>query len=149
MADIKYRKLDHYLKKRTNVVQDAVIEYVQPEWIADYYTVGLCVPADIVQEGKPTGARVPNIFGGRYVVMDMGPILVLLTRLLVESPEVYKNRMFSEYRNIPCRIISNFGEPFITTIAIGHPTKDYFLDMSDLIDIREGDTIPEFVWLLD
>jgi hypothetical protein len=149
MAHINYRKLDSYLRKRTNVVQDAVIEYIQPEWIADHYTVGLCVPADIVQEGKPTGARVPNIFGGRYVVTDMGPILVLLMRLLVEAPEVYKNRLFSEFRNIPCRLISNFSEPFATTVAIGHPTKDYFLDMRDLIDIREEDTIPEFVWLLD
>ena len=148
MADIKYRKLDHYLKKRTNVVQDAVIEYIQPEWIADHYTVGLCVPADIVQEGKPTGVRVPNIFGGRSVVTDMGPILVLLTRLLVEAPEVYKNRLFSEFRNIPCRLISDFSG-FASTVAIGHPTKDYFLDMRDLIDIREEDTIPEFVWLLD
>lgn len=148
MVDIKYRKLDSYLRKRTNVVQDAVIEYIQPEWIADYNTVGLCVPADIVQDGEPTGIRVPNIFGGRSVVMDMGPILVLLTRLLVESPEVYKNRLFSEYRNIPCRLIANFNG-FASTVAIGHPTKDYFLDMRDLIDIREEDTIPEFVWLLD
>lgn len=149
MAHIKYRKLDYYLKKRTNVVQDAVIEYIQPEWIADHYTVGLRVPADIVQEGKPTGARVPNIFGGRSVVMDMGPILVMLTRLLVESPEVHNTRLFSKYGNIPCRLISNFSEPLATTVAIGHPTKDYFLNMSDLIDIREEDTIPEFVWLLD
>lgn len=149
MADIKYRKLDEYLKKRTNVVQNAVIEYIQPEWIADYSTVGLCVPADIVQEGKPTGARVPNIFGGRAVVIYMGPILLMLTRLLVEAPEVYKNRLFSEYRNIPCRLISNFSEPFATTVAIGHPTKDYFLDLRDLLSIQAGDTIPEFVWLLD
>lgn len=146
--NIQYRKLDSYLRKRTNVVQDAVIECIQPEWIADHYTVGLCVPADIVQEGKPTGARVPNIFGGRSVVTDMGPILVLLTRLLVEAPEVYKNRLFSEFRNIPCRLISDFSR-FASTVAIGHPTKDYFLDMRDLIDIREEDTIPEFVWLLD
>ena len=146
--EIQYRKLDDYLKNRTNVVQDAVIEYIQPEWIADYYTVGLCVPADIVQEGKPTGARVPNIFGGRSVVIDMGPILVMLTRLLVESPEVYKNRLFSEFRNIPCRLISDFSG-LVSTVAIGHPTKDYFLDMGDLLNIQAGATIPEFVWLLD
>lgn len=148
MAHIKYRKLNYYLKKRTNVVQDAVIEYIQPEWIADYNTAGLCVPADIVREGKPTGARVPNIFGGRSVVMDMGPILVMLTRLLVESPEIHKTRLFSEYRNIPCRLVSDFSG-FVSTVAIGHPTKDYFLDMSDLIDIKAGATIPDFVWLLD
>lgn len=146
--DIQYRKLDSYLRKRTNVVQDAVIEYIQPEWIADYNTVGLCVPADIVQEGEPTGARVPNIFGGRAAITDMGPILVLLTRLLVAPPAVYENRLFSEYRNIPCRLITDFGL-FASTVAIGHPTKDYFLDMRDLIDIREEDTIPEFVWRLD
>ena len=145
---IQYRKLDSYLRKRTNVVQDAVIEYIQPEWIAYYNTVGLCVPADIVQEGKPTGARVPNIFGGRSVVTDMGPILVSLTRLLVEPPEVYENRLFSEYRNIPCRLITDFSL-FASTVAIGHPTKDYFLNMRDLINIRLEGTIPEFVWLLD
>lgn len=145
---IQYRKLDYYLKKRANVVQEAVIEYIQPEWIADHFTVGLCVPADILQEGKPTGARVPNIFGGRSVVTDMGPILVMLTRLLVESPEVHENRLFSEFRNIPCRLISNFSG-LASTVAIGHPTKDYFLDMRALIGIRAGDTVPEFVWLLD
>lgn len=145
---IQYRKLDDYLKKRTNVVQEAVIEYIQPEWIAEYFTVGLCVPADIVQEGKPTGSRVPNIFGGRSVVTDMGPILVLLMRLLVEAPEIHKNRLFSEYRNIPCRLISDFSG-LASTVAIGHPTKDYFLDMRDLLCIREDATIPEFVWLLD
>lgn len=146
--DIKYRKLDYYLKKRTNVVQDAVIEYIQPEWIADYRTLGLCVPADIVQEGKPTGSWMPNIFGGRSVVTDMGPILVLLARLLIEAPEVHKRKLFSEFRNIPCRLISDFSG-LASTVAIGHPTKDYFLDMSDLVDIQTGATIPEFVWLLD
>lgn len=140
---VKYKTLKEIVDNTDFQIHNALMSDMHITWHDKRQNAGLDISVAFTQDGEKTLGGIANIFGVRYTTLDIGPIVMLLSRLLFNSEQRYESFNYSNWKDIPCRIVTT-SRGWTSTIAIGHPVKDYFLLISDMFGLKSGDTIPDF-----
>lgn len=140
---VKYKTLKEIVDNTDFQIHEALIPNMHITWYAKPQNADLSISVEFIHAGKKTSGGIANIFGGRYTTLDIGPITILLSRLLFNSEQRYKSFNYNIWKDIPCRVVTT-SRGWHSTIAIGHPVKDYFLLIADMFGLKEGDTLPDF-----
>ena len=140
---VKYKTLKEIVDNTDFQTHDALIPDIHITWHAKPQNAGLDISVMFTHDSEKTSGGIANIFGCRYTTLDIGPIVMLLSRLLFNSEQRYESFNYNAWKDIPCRIVTT-SRGWTHTIAIGHPVKDYFLLISDMFGLKAGDTIPDY-----
>lgn len=140
---VKYKTLKKIVDNTNFQIHEALIPDIHITWYAKRRSVNLTIPVEFTHDGKKTSGGIGNIFGDRCTTLDIGPIMMLLSRLLFNDEQCYESFNYNIWKNIPCRIVTT-SIGWTSTIAIGHPVKDYFLLITDMYGLKAGDTLPDF-----
>lgn len=140
---IKYKTLKEIVDNTNFQVHEALIPDIHITWYAKRQNAELNVPIAFTYNGKKTSGGIGNIFGDKCTTLGIGPITILLSRLLFNSEQRYNSFNYNIWKDIPCRVVTT-SRGWHSTIAIGHPVKDYFLLIADMFGLKEGDTLPDF-----
>lgn len=141
--EVKYKTLKEIVDNTDFQIHEALIPNIHITWYAKRRNVDLGIPVAFTHNGKKTSGGIGNIFGDRYTTLDIGPIMMLLSRLLFNSEQCYESFNYNTWKDIPCRVVTT-SKGWNQTIAIGHPVKDYFLLIADIFGLKAGDTLPDF-----
>lgn len=142
--EIKYKTLKEIVDNTDFQIHEALIPDMHITWYARRQSAGLGISVAFIHDGKKTSGGIGNIFGDRYTTLDIGPIMMLLSRLLFDSAQQrWESFNYNTWKDIPCRVVTT-SRGWTSTIAIGHPVKDYFLLIADMFGLKAGDTLPDF-----
>lgn len=153
---ITYKKIKDIQKEHSSditapVVVPAVIKGIYLDW--DPYSEKMEFYAPVsykqhimqVQSGKPKKKTVNNIFGNCPTRTKIGAIVTLLLRLIGSSAQTDNKTPIHRLKKLGCRLVFAPVSTELQMIAIGHPTKDYFLYLEDFYNAQPGDIIPDTV----
>ena len=140
---VKYKTLKEIVDNTNFKIHEALIPDMHITWYAKPQNADLSISVEFIHDGKKTSGGIANIFGDKYTTLDIGPIMLLLSRLLFNSEQRYESFNYNTWKDIPCRIVTT-SKGWHSTIAIGHPVKDYFLLIDDMFGLKEGDILPDF-----
>lgn len=143
MKEIKYKTLKEIVNNTDFQIHEALIPDIHITWYAKRQNAELSISIAFTHDGEKTSGGIGNIFGDRCTTLDIGPITILLSRLLFTSEQRYESFNYNNWKDIPCRVVTT-SRGWNHTIAIGHPVKDYFLLISDMFGLKEGDILPDF-----
>lgn len=153
---ITYKKIkdiqDEYSSDITApVVVPAVIKGIYADWDPMFQKLEFSIPVSYkqhimqVQSGKPKKKTIGNIFGAHPIRTKIGSIATLLLRLISSPEQAETHTPMHRLKKLDCRLVFAPIGKELQMIAIGHPTKDYFLYLEDFYNAQPGDIIPDTV----
>lgn len=153
---IEYKKLEDIQKEYSTditapVVVPAVIKGIYLDWDPMGQQPEFYVPVSYKQHAiqtesvKPKKKTINNIFGACLSMTKIGAIVTLLIRLIGSFEQTETHTPIHQMKKLGCRLVFAPVGTELKMIAIGHPTKDYFLYLEDFHNARPGDIIPDTV----
>lgn len=153
---ITYKKIKDIQKEYSSditapVVVPAVIKGICIDWHPMGQKPKFYVPVSYKQHAiqteavKPKKKTINNIFDACPTMTKMGAIITLLLRLIGSSEQTDNKTPIHHLKKLGCRLVFAPVSTELQMIAIGHPTKDYFLYLEDFYNAQPGDIIPDTV----
>lgn len=145
MRAIEYKKLNKVINRKYECKR-AVLKYIKPTFYVKLHSFSINAPVFYVEDGVETDSHL-DLIGPRNCTLSMGTTIQALAHLLKEDPRDDFN--LEHLVNLPCRVVVDPARSSRCIVAIGHPRKDYFLLIDDLLCYGEIVTVPPFTFYLD
>lgn len=145
MVHIKYKKLNEVISCEYECKR-AVLKHIKPTFYVKIYSFSINAPVFYVEDGVEVDSRL-DLIGPGDCMLAVGTAIAALARLLKEDPREDFN--LEQLVNLPCRVVVDPAKSSRCIVAIGHPTKDYFLLTDDLLSYDGTVTVPPFTFYLD
>lgn len=145
MIHIEYKKLNEVISHKYECKR-AVLKYIKPTFYVKLHSFSINAPVFYIEDGVETDSHL-NLIGPRNCTLSMGTTIQALAHLLKEDPRDDFN--LEHLVNLPCRVVVDPVKSSRCIVAVGHPTKDYFLLIDDLLRYAGIVTVPPFTFYLD
>lgn len=145
MIHIEYKKLNEVINRKYECKR-AVLKHIKPTFYVKLHSFSINAPVFYVEDGVETGSHL-DLIGPRNCTLSMGTTVAALAHLLKEDPRDDFN--LEQLVNLPCRVVVDPDKSSRCIVAVGHPTKDYFLLIDDLLRYDGIITVPPFTFYLD